>query len=46
LIIIEPFIIRAAIKALSDLKTAIRTLPIFTCHRLIALDEKQALIQI
>jgi hypothetical protein len=42
LIIIEPFIIRDAIKALHDMKTEIRTLPVFICCKLIVLDGKQA----
>jgi hypothetical protein len=36
-IIIELFIVRTKIKALCDMKTAIKTLPVLTCQQLIAL---------
>lgn len=37
LVIIKPFIIRAAIRALHDIKSSTRTLLVFTCHELIVL---------
>ena len=37
LAIIKSFIIRTAIRALSDMKMAIKTLPVFMCHELFLL---------